>query len=121
GWKRAYAPGSWAVTRGVRVPLVGRVSSDALALDVTHVPGFGPDDEILLIGSPASSDRATDGAGTGPAAAAPMTVHDLAALRGSIAWEVLDDLTPRLSRVYVEGGQVVGVRYLDGVTRWVGD
>ncbi len=74
GWKRAYAPGSWAVTRGVRVPLVGRVSSDALALDVTDVPGFGPDDEIVLIGSRPASGRATDGAGTGPAATAPMTV-----------------------------------------------
>ena len=43
-----------------------------------------------------------------------MTVHDLAALRGSIAWEVLDAFTSRLSRIYTDGGSPVGVRYLDG-------
>lgn len=102
GWARAYAAGSWGVARGRRAPVVGRVSSDAIALDVTDVPGFGPDDEIVLLGD---SDAA-------------MTVHDLATLRGSIAWEVLDAFTPRLSRVYTEGGRPVGVRYLDGRTRW---
>jgi len=102
GWARAYATGSWGVARGRRAPVIGRVSSDAIALDVTGVPGFGPDDEIVLLGD------------LEPA----MTVHDLAALRGSIAWEVLDAFTPRLSRVYTEDGLPVGVRYLDGRTRF---
>jgi alanine racemase len=104
GWVRAYAPGAWGVVRGQRVPVVGRVSSDALALDVTDVPGYDIDDEIVLIG---------------PSAPA-MTVHDLARLRDSISWEVLDDLSPRLSRVYVESGRPVAVRYLDGETRFAG-
>lgn len=103
GWVRAYAAGAWAIVRGVRVPVIGRVSSDALALDVTDVPGLGPEDEVLLL----------DGA------APAMTVHDLAALRGSISWEVLDALGPRLSRVYLEGGRPVGLRSLDGPTVFV--
>ncbi len=102
GWARAYAAGSWGVTHGLQVPVIGRVSSDALALDVTDVPGFGGDDEIVLLGD---HDRA-------------MTVHDLSAMRGSIAWEVLDAFTPRLSRVYLETATPVGVRYLDGSTTW---
>lgn len=100
GWVRAYAPGSWGLIRGRKVPVVGRVSSDALALDVTDVAGFDVDDEIVLLGP------------IEPA----MTVHDLARLRGSISWEVLDDLSPRLSRVYLEAGRPVAVRYLDGQT-----
>ncbi len=104
GWVRAYAPGSWAVARGIRVPLVGRVSSDALALDVTDVPGFDLDDELVLLGDDGLS----------------MTVHHLAAARGSIAWEVLDALSPRLSRIYLEDGRPVGARYLDGETRFIG-
>ena len=80
------------------------MSSDALALDVTDVPGFDADDEIVLLGR--------DGA---------MTVHDLARLRGSISWEVLDAFAPRLSRVYVEGSRPIGVRYLDGRTQWVSE
>ena len=102
GWVRAYAPGSWGMVRGERAPIVGRVSSDALALDVTDVAGYDVDDEIVLLGSEAPG----------------MTVHDLASLRGSISWEVLDDLSPRLSRVYLEGGRPVAVRYLDGETRF---
>jgi len=102
GWVRAYGPGGWGLVRDRRVPVVGRVSSDALALDVTDVADYGVDDEIVLLGS----------------AAPAMTVHDLARLRESISWEVLDDLSPRLSRVYLEGGRPVAVRYLDGVTRF---
>ena len=104
GWVRSYAGGSWGAVRGVRAPVVGRVSSDAIALDVTGVPGFGMDDEIVLIGH--------DGAA--------MSVHDLATLRDSISWEVMDGFTPRLSRVYAEGARPVGVRYVDGRTQFVG-
>jgi alanine racemase len=104
GWVRAYAPGSWAVVRGRRVPVIGRISSDALALDVTDVAGFDIDDPITLIG-----------AGGGA-----MTVHDLAAIRDSISWEVLDALAPRLSRVYLRGGRPVAVRYADGRVRRAG-
>lgn len=102
GWARAYATDSWGIVRGHRTPLVGRVSSDALALDVTDVPGFGPADEVVLLGDP-------------PA----MTVHDLASRRGSIAWEVIDAFSPRLTRVYVRGDRPVGIRALDGMTRFV--
>ena len=103
GWARAYARDSWGVVRDRRVPVVGRISSDALALDVTDVPGFTADDQVALLD---------------PGDATAMTVHDLAVLRGSIAWEVLDAFTPRLARVYTDGGRPVGVRYLDGVTRF---
>jgi alanine racemase len=96
GWARIYSTG-WADVRGATVPIIGRISSDALALDVTDLPGFGTDDEVVLLGEP-------------PA----MTAHDLAARRGSIAWEVLDAFAWRLPRVYTDGDRPIGVRYLDG-------
>jgi len=97
GWTRLYAPGSSAVVRDRTVPLVGRVGSDAVAIDVTDVPEFDAFDEVVLLGP--------DGAGS--------SVDDLARRRGSIAWEVLDDFTPRLARVYTDGGIPVAVRCLD--------
>jgi alanine racemase len=103
GWARAYASDSWGVVRGRRVPVVGRISSDALALDVTDVPEFTADDQVALLD---------------PGDATAMTVHELAMLRGTIVWEVLDALTPRLARVYTDDGRPVGVRYLDGETRF---
>ncbi|MDP1821489.1 MAG: alanine racemase C-terminal domain-containing protein, partial [Acidimicrobiales bacterium] len=108
GWSRLYVPGAHAVVRGRRVPLVGRVSSDAVAVDVTDIDGFGAEDELTLLdgdgGASAGGDRAP-------------SVEDLAELRYSIAWDVLDSFSPRLSRVYVEQGVPVAVRSLDGVTR----
>lgn len=99
GWKRAYA-GATASVRGVSVPLVGRVNSDAIAIDVTDVPGFDATDEVTLI-SP-------DGAGS--------TVEQLADLRDSIIWEVLDDLMPRVARVYLQDGTPFALRQMDGRT-----
>jgi alanine racemase len=100
GWARAYATDGWGLTRGRRVPIVGRISSDATAVDVTDVDGFGAGDEVVLLG--------TEGA---------MTVHDLAERRGSISWEVMDALAMRLPRVYTDGGVPVGFRYPDGRAR----
>jgi alanine racemase len=98
GWKRAYADATASV-RGVAVPLVGRVNSDAIAIDVTDVPGFDATDEVTLI-SPHGA----------------MTVEQLADMRGSIVWEVLDDLMPRVARVYVQDGSVFALRQMDGRT-----
>jgi alanine racemase len=99
GWTRLYAPGSTARVRAAVAPLVGRVGSDAVALDVTDVPGFSTADEVTLVA---------------PDVVGASTVEDLARRRGSIAWEVLDAFTPRLARVYMEAGEPVAVRYLDG-------
>lgn len=103
GWTRLYAgaAGDPATVRanGVDAPLVGRVSSDAIAADMTDVPGFDHDTEVTVMA---------------PAGEGGSSVEDLARRRGSIAWEVLDDFSPRLARVYLEDGRIIGVRYLDG-------
>ena len=97
GWTRLYA-GAPARVRGHAVALVGRVGSDAVAVDVTDVDGFDPADELVLL-SPTGEGS---------------TVEQLADRRGSIPWEVLDDLAPRIARVYLEDGRPVATRYLDG-------
>jgi len=99
GWKRVYS-GALASARGITVPLIGRVNSDAIAIDITDVHGFDASDEVTLI-SP-------DGAGS--------TVEQLADMRGSIVWEVLDDLMPRVARVYVQDGTPFALRQMDGRT-----
>jgi alanine racemase len=99
GWQRVYR-GAMALTRGVAVPLVGRVNTDAIAIDVTDAPGFDASDEVTLI--------AADGPGT--------SVEQLAQMRGSIVWEVIDDLMPRIARVYLQDGQPFALRQMDGRT-----
>ncbi len=46
GWTRRYWPGASALVRGRRVPLVGRVSMDAVCADVTDVEGVTMEDRV---------------------------------------------------------------------------
>lgn len=78
--------GAEAVVAGLRCPLVGRVSMDLIAIDVTNVP----EDKVKR------GDLATligDG----------ISVDDLAAHAGTIGYEVLTNLGRRYVRVYVGG------------------
>ena len=88
GWTRRYWPGAMALVHGRRVPLVGRVSMDAVCADVTDVEGLTYEDEVVLLGGQ-GEERITPG--------------ELAALRGSIPNEVFTSFGPRLPRIAVGG------------------
>ena len=64
------------LVHGQRVPLVGTVAMDAVMADVTDVPGVDLTDEFVLLG--AEGD-------------AQITADDLARLRNTIPWEVVND------------------------------
>jgi alanine racemase len=74
------------LVRGVRAPLVGRVSMDQSVLDVTEIPGVQAGDEVVLIG--------TQGSET-------ITAFDHAAATETIPWEVFTRIGPRVPRVSV--------------------
>lgn len=95
GWSRASSPGTSVLVGGGRAPVVGRVSSDALTVDVTDVGGVDTDVEFVLLGRVGSDAVSAD---------------DVATVRGTISWEVLQQLGARLSRVYVSGGEPVALR-----------
>ncbi|MDZ4771248.1 MAG: alanine racemase [Chloroflexota bacterium] len=46
------APGSWGhvLVRGQIAPIIGRVSMEKTAIDVTHIPGVAIGDEVVIIG-----------------------------------------------------------------------
>ena len=77
--------------RGVRAPILGRVSMDQLVIDA----GMGEEgDEIVFIGAQ-GGER--------------ITVEDVARIAGTISYEILTSLGARLPRVYIRGGLVVAV------------
>jgi alanine racemase len=94
GWARSSSPGTGALVEGGMAPVVGRISSDSLTVDVTDVE-IGPGSEFTLMG------RTDDG---------EIACGEVAAVRGTITWEVLQTLGSRLSRVYVSGDEVVAMR-----------
>lgn len=85
GYLRGSQPGASAIVHGIRVPLVGRVSMDAVTVDVTDLPAVSYGDDFVLLGS--------QGAET-------ISAGELARRRNTIAWEVLAGMAPRLGRVY---------------------
>jgi alanine racemase len=71
------------------------ISSDSLTVDVTDVPGVTTDSEFILLG------RAGGG---------EITADEVAETRGTISWEVLQQLGSRLTRVYVFGSSPMALR-----------
>ncbi len=78
------APGAFGSLRGRSVPLIGRISMDLMALDVTEVADAARGDTIELIG-------------------AHVTLQDVAARMGTIDYEVLTSLGRRYERIYRGG------------------
>ena len=101
-----YADGFWrqnaaAVTltlRGQRAPILGRVCMDQLMLDVSHIPDVSIGDEVTVFG-------------TAPA----MTAEEVAAVDGTIGYEVICGVGERVPRLYVEQGHLVDA--LDNLMR----
>lgn len=77
------------LVRGRRCPLVGRVSMDLCAVDFTQVPEAAEGEEVVLWG------------GEGPSRLDPW---DWARWAGTIPYEILTGLSPRLHRIYTSPG-----------------
>lgn len=106
GWSRTSSPGTFAIVAGRRAPVVGRISSDSLTVDVTGIEGVDPDSEFTLLG------------GVGKEI---ITADEVAGVRGTISWEVLQQLGSRLTRVYVSGSEPIAVRPESSIEIVVGD
>lgn len=87
GVHRARSNRGHALVRGCRAPLIGVVSMDAISLDVSAVPDVQEGDVATLIG--------TDGDER-------ITAAEVANWSGTISYEVLTSLGPRVERRYSE-------------------
>ncbi len=101
GLPRAAARRARLLVRGRAVPIAGRVCMDLIMLDVTDVAGVSEGDEVVLIGE-------QDGVRS--------SAEDLAAACGTINYETVTNLRPRVPRRYLRSGHIVATRTLaDGV------
>jgi alanine racemase len=73
------------LVRGHRVPIVGAVSMDMITVDVTDTSDVQIGDEVVLLGEQGSEH---------------IDARGLAAAIGTIPWEVLCRLGPRVDRRY---------------------
>jgi alanine racemase len=101
GWRRALSDRAWALVRGTRVPLVGRVAMDAVMADVTDVAGkpVTERDEFVLLGEQGGQR---------------ISAFELASACETISYEVVAAMSRRLPRVYHAAGSPVEIRVLAG-------
>lgn len=82
GYPRALSgKGAEVMVRGQRCPLLGRVTMDQIIVDVTELPECAAGDVATLFGP-------------------EILVSELAVKAGTIAWELLTQITPRVTRIY---------------------
>ncbi len=94
GYHRALSNTGSVLIHGRRAPILGLVCMDQFVVDVDAVPDVRTDDEVVLIGSQGS---------------ARIPAEEVARLAGTINYEVTTSLAPRVTRVFLRGGEVVGM------------
>ena len=85
GLPRALGQGGRALIGGKSVPIIGRISMDSTVVDVSSLGGLVPGEAVTFIGSDGGAHIALD---------------EVARLAGTIGYEILTGLSPRLPRVW---------------------
>jgi alanine racemase len=86
GYDRRLSNAAHVLVKGRRAPVRGRVAMDFFMADVTDIPGVKLEDEATLLGADGRERIAAE---------------DLAALAGTIGYEVLARINPLIPRVVV--------------------
>ena len=98
GYPRALSSRGTVSLHGRPARVLGRVCMDQIVVDVTEIPGTQPGDTAIVFGG-----------------AAADSVADVAAMTGTIGYEVLCGVGRRVPRVYIENGaRVASMDYLAG-------
>ena len=85
---------------GRRAPVLGRVCMDQTVIAVPEGIDARPGDEVTLLGAQGDERVSAD---------------ELAALAGTIPYEIATGLGARLPRHYLRGGRVVAIEDLGGL------
>ncbi len=102
GYRRGLSSQGWMSVRGQRADVVGRVSMDQAVIRLPDGLEVEPGESVVIVGD-----------GTPSMGVAP-TIDDLAALTGTIGYEMATGLTARLPRLYVRNGELVAIADLHG-------
>lgn len=93
GYPRALSSKGYALVRGQKAPIVGRVCMDQMMVDVTDIENVTRADIVTLIGKDGDAE---------------ITVEEIAALAGTFNYEFVCDLGKRIPRSYYLNGEYIG-------------
>ena len=88
GLRRALSNRGHVLVRGKPAPIVGRISMDLALVDVTDIPGVVVGNDVVIIGRDGDSQ---------------VTAEEIAALAGTISYEVTCGISDRVPRIAVAG------------------
>lgn len=83
GYNRLLSNRGIVLINGQRAPIVGRICMDQMTVDVTDIPGVRPGDEVILFDSTS------------------YTADDMAEAIGTIGYEIVCDVSARVTRIYL--------------------
>jgi alanine racemase len=86
GYHRILSNRGQVLIRGQRAPILGRVCMDQFVVDVSHIEAVQQDDEVVVFGRQGQSELSAD---------------EVAAWAGTINYEVVTSILPRVPRVYL--------------------
>jgi len=92
GYHRVLSNKGSVLIGGKRAPIIGRICMDQFVVDISHFPGVRQDDEVVLVGRQGEE---------------VIRAEEVAALAGTINYELTTSLLPRVARVYLRGGKIV--------------
>lgn len=95
GYARLLSGKNEVLINGKRARGVGRICMDQMMVDITGIPDVHEGTTVTLFGS--------DGGEV-------ITADDLAALYGTIGYEIICGINQRVPRVYMRGGEIVEVQ-----------
>jgi alanine racemase len=91
GYHRILSNKGYALIRGRRAPLIGRVCMDQFVVDASDIPDVQQDDEVVLVGRQDAEH---------------IRAEEVAAWADTINYEITTALLPRVARVYFRNSQV---------------
>lgn len=83
GYPRLLSNRGEVMIAGRRAPIIGRICMDQLSVDVSHIPDVRQGDEVILFGK-------------------ELPVEELARLCGTINYEIVCGISPRVPRIIME-------------------
>lgn len=89
GLSRALSNAGHVLVQGQRAPIIGNVSMDLTMIDVTDIAPAAIRDQVVVLGQqrgPLGEDR--------------ISADEIAALTGTISWEILTSISRRVPRFY---------------------
>jgi alanine racemase len=97
GYRRLISNRGQVLIHGQRAPIVGRVCMDQFVVKVSHIPDVQRHNEVVLLGRQGNDE---------------ISAEEIATWAETINYEVTTSILPRVTRVYLKGGQVVAVHPL---------